>query len=163
MTTVNASDSIAMKVCLQFLSGIETLMVEMTPAERIRFSNELQNSASKVRGMNKIDYTPPTMVKVDSAPAFVQPEVKPMTTIPPIKNYVLPNVQLTGYFPPSSAGYKNEKQKRMEGGAFDRYGKPLRTLQQFDPKDPDSYVSIATDPAVIPSRSIKAPARMNHT
>lgn len=63
----------------------------------------------------------------------------------------LPNVKLTAYFPPSPGGYRDAAEAAMEGGALDRYGKPLRTLQAFDPAVPGSYVSIATDRRVIPS------------
>jgi 3D (Asp-Asp-Asp) domain-containing protein len=58
-------------------------------------------------------------------------------------------VKATGYFPPPQGGYKSKAQAAMEGGANDCRGKPLRTLQDYNPKDPKSYVSCATDPRVI--------------
>lgn len=58
------------------------------------------------------------------------------------------NVRLTGYWPFAA---KTEAQKRMEGGAKDRKGKPLYTLEQHL-SDPQKYpyVSVAGDDAVWP-------------
>jgi len=58
-------------------------------------------------------------------------------------------VKATGYFPPPPGGYKSKAEAAMEGGANDCRGKPLRTLQDYNPRDPKSYVSCATDPRVI--------------
>lgn len=55
-------------------------------------------------------------------------------------------VKTTGYYPPPPGGYKSRAEARMEGGALDCRGKPLRTLQDYKP---GSYVSVATDPRVI--------------
>ncbi len=60
-------------------------------------------------------------------------------------------VQATGYFPPPPEGYASEEEAQMEGGANDRNGNPLRTLQDYDPDDPDDYVSCATDPREFPT------------
>jgi len=57
------------------------------------------------------------------------------------------DVKITGYFP---SGYKSKRQARIEGGKFDRYGRPLKTLQNYD----GTYVSCATDPKVIRSGTI---------
>lgn len=57
------------------------------------------------------------------------------------------DVKITGYFP---GGYKSKHQARVEGGPRDRYGRPLRTLQNYD----GSYVSIATDPRIIKSGTV---------
>jgi len=56
-------------------------------------------------------------------------------------------VKITGYFPD---GYTSKRQARIEGGKFDRYGRPLRTLQNYD----GSYVSCATDPRIIKSGTL---------
>ena len=51
---------------------------------------------------------------------------------------------LTAYFPPPPKGYASEAEARMEGGALDRLGNPLHTLQDFLAwKVP--YVSVAMD------------------
>jgi len=64
----------------------------------------------------------------------------------------LSGIYTTGYYPPPAGGYKSKAEAKMEGGPKDRYGKPLRTLQQFDGSS-TAYVSIATDPTYIPSKS----------
>lgn len=56
-------------------------------------------------------------------------------------------VKATGYFPFTCTA----KERAVEGGRNDRYGKRLRTLQDY--KD-ESYVSVATDPRIIPSGSV---------
>ena len=53
---------------------------------------------------------------------------------------------LTGYYPPPAGGYKSEAEAKMEGGALDCLGKPLRTLQDYKP---GSYVSTAVDKKII--------------
>ncbi|MBF0547477.1 MAG: hypothetical protein HQM08_23760 [Candidatus Riflebacteria bacterium] len=58
-------------------------------------------------------------------------------------------VKATGYFCPSSGKYRSRAQARLEGGANDRSGNPLRSLQEYNSADPDDYVSCATDPRVI--------------
>lgn len=57
-------------------------------------------------------------------------------------------VKATGYFP---NGYKNRSQAKKEGGKLDRYGNPLRTLQEYEE---GSYVSCATDPQIIRSGTL---------
>ncbi|MDD4292228.1 MAG: 3D domain-containing protein [Clostridia bacterium] len=57
-------------------------------------------------------------------------------------------LKATGYFP---SGYKNKTQARIEGGSKDRYGKRLRTLQDYKE---GSYVSVATDPRYIKSGTV---------
>lgn len=57
-------------------------------------------------------------------------------------------VKITGYFP---GGYTSKRQARIEGGKFDRYGRPLKTLQNYQH---GSYVSCATDPRIIKSGTI---------
>lgn len=57
-------------------------------------------------------------------------------------------VKITGYFP---GGYTSKRQARIEGGKFDRYGRPLKTLQNYQH---GSYVSCATDPKIIKSGTI---------
>ena len=69
----------------------------------------------------------------------------PTGTTPPGTGRVL-RVRTTGYYPPPAGGYKSKAEERMEGGALDCRGKPLRTLQDYTP---GSYVSCATDPRVI--------------
>ncbi|NLI78698.1 MAG: SH3 domain-containing protein [Candidatus Riflebacteria bacterium] len=59
------------------------------------------------------------------------------------------NVKATGYYPPPPGGYKTKAEARLEGGAYDCRGQKLRTLQQYNAKDPKAYVSCATDPRVI--------------
>ncbi len=59
------------------------------------------------------------------------------------------NVRATGYYPPPPGGYKTKAEARLEGGAYDCRGQKLRTLQQYNPRDPKAYVSCATDPRVI--------------
>lgn len=58
-------------------------------------------------------------------------------------------VRATGYFPPSSKGYKSKAEAAMEGGGNDCRGNKLRTLQDYNKNDPKDYVSCATDPRVI--------------
>ncbi|MBF0409562.1 MAG: hypothetical protein HQM10_19635 [Candidatus Riflebacteria bacterium] len=58
-------------------------------------------------------------------------------------------VYATGYFPPPPGGYKSREEAEMEGGAYDCRGNILKTLEEYNPKDPKSYVSAATDPRVI--------------
>lgn len=58
-------------------------------------------------------------------------------------------MRTTGYYPPPPGGYKSKAEARLEGGAYDCRGKKLRTLQDYNPKDPNDYVSCATDPRVI--------------
>ncbi|MEZ7892157.1 MAG: SH3 domain-containing protein [Candidatus Wallbacteria bacterium] len=66
---------------------------------------------------------------------------------------VIENCQATGYFPPPAGGYKSAAEAAMEGGGYDCRGKKLRTLQDFNAGDSNSYVSVATDPRVIPTGS----------
>jgi len=66
---------------------------------------------------------------------------------------VIENCQATGYFPPPGGGYKSAAEAAMEGGGYDCRGKKLRTLQDFNAGDSNSYVSVATDPRVIPTGS----------
>lgn len=61
----------------------------------------------------------------------------------------------TGYFPPPPGGYRNKAEADMEGGkpewwGLDCRGRPLRTLEDYNPDDPNSYVSCAVDKRVIP-------------
>ena len=52
---------------------------------------------------------------------------------------------LTGYYPANNS---------MEGGFEDCLGNPLRTLSDYDRNNKDhSYVSLATDPTFIPTKS----------
>ncbi len=69
----------------------------------------------------------------------------PTGSTPPGTGRVL-RVRTTGYYPPPPGGYRSKAEERMEGGALDCRGKPLRTLQDYKP---GSYVSCATDPRVI--------------
>ena len=57
-------------------------------------------------------------------------------------------VKLTGYYPPPPGGYRSKAEARREGGGYGLKGK-LRTLQAYDAKDPNDYVSCATDPRLI--------------
>ncbi len=57
-------------------------------------------------------------------------------------------LRATGYY---IEGIKTKAELRMEGGKKDRYGNPLRPLQDFIF---GSFVSIATDPRIIPSGTI---------
>lgn len=55
----------------------------------------------------------------------------------------------TGYYPFTCKA----SERHMEGGINDRYGKRLRTLQEYTYTDND-YVSVATDPKIIKSGTI---------
>lgn len=57
--------------------------------------------------------------------------------------------KLTGYFPPPEGGYATKEEEEMEGGAYDRIGKPLCTLQEFL-RGEAPYVSVAMDFRVFP-------------
>jgi 3D (Asp-Asp-Asp) domain-containing protein len=55
----------------------------------------------------------------------------------------------TGYYPPPPGGYASAEEAEMEGGALDRQGAPLHTLQDFlEGRAP--YVSVAMDAKVFP-------------
>lgn len=117
----------------------------------------------KIRSNGKVGYAYAAYVSMSSAsttttPASTTPATKPSTPVPPAPTSGggLPRgtgapmkCNATGYYPPPPGGYSSKAEAAMEGGAYDCRGKPLRTLQDYNPKDPKSYVSCATDPRVI--------------
>lgn len=115
----------------------------------------------KIRSNGKIGYAYAAYVSTSSTPATTTaPAAKP--SIPAAPATPAPTAgglprgtgapmkcNATGYYPPPPGGYSSKAEAAMEGGAYDCRGKPLRTLQDYNPKDPTSYVSCATDPRVI--------------
>ncbi len=119
----------------------------------------------KIRSNGKIGYAYAAYVSTSSTSATTTPTRTATTTKPstpatpampaptagdvPRGTGAPMKCNATGYYPPPSGGYSSKAEAAMEGGAYDCRGKPLRTLQDFNPKDPKSYVSCATDPRVI--------------
>lgn len=114
----------------------------------------------KIRSNGKIGYAYAAYVSMSSTSATkppTAPATKPPTPATPAptsgdvpRGTGAPmKCNATGYYPPPPGGYSSKAEAAMEGGAYDCRGKPLRTLQDFNPKDPKSYVSCATDPRVI--------------
>ena len=66
----------------------------------------------------------------------------------------------TGYYPPPPEGYESEAEARLEGGALDRIGNPLHTLQDFL-GGAAPYVSVAMDPKIFPYGTLLCLPAMN--